>query len=196
MKLPILNSWLSQVKKMTISTICIYKIHIDPEIQYHSYTNTSTLSIQINLHNLFINPVLLCFKIFCIHKCLIFHLTVQTIFEVYMGSGPPRWNGGKDSACQYKRCGFSPWERFPWRNVNPLQYSCLKNFHGQRSLAGYNPCGCRELDRTEETACTHTCNRTIKKCYELKFYSFGFGYARSWLLGGLFSSCVEWGSGL
>ena len=28
-------------------------------------------------------------------------------------------------------------------NGNLLQYSCLKNPHGQRSLAGYSPCGCR-----------------------------------------------------
>ena len=31
--------------------------------------------------------------------------------------------------------GISPGER----NGNPLQYSCLENPHGQRSLAGYNP---------------------------------------------------------
>ena len=29
---------------------------------------------------------------------------------------------------------------------NPLQYSCLENPHGQRSLAGYNPRGRKELD--------------------------------------------------
>ena len=44
---------------------------------------------------------------------------------------------------------------------NPLQYSCLENPHGQRSLAGYSPESCRvghnwatklsckELDTTE-----------------------------------------------
>ena len=31
-------------------------------------------------------------------------------------------------------------------NGNPLQYSCLENPHGQRSLAGYSPWGCKELD--------------------------------------------------
>ena len=30
-----------------------------------------------------------------------------------------------------------------------LQYSCLENPHAQRSLVGYNPWGCKELDRTE-----------------------------------------------
>ena len=31
------------------------------------------------------------------------------------------------------------------RNGNPLQYSCLENFHGQRSLVGYSLWGCKEL---------------------------------------------------
>ena len=30
-----------------------------------------------------------------------------------------------------------------------LQYSCLENPHGPRSLAGYSPWGCKELDTTE-----------------------------------------------
>ena len=36
-------------------------------------------------------------------------------------------------------------------NSNPLQSSCLENPHGQRSLVGYSPWGCRELDMTEAT---------------------------------------------
>ena len=32
---------------------------------------------------------------------------------------------------------------------NSLQYSCLENPHSQRSLAGYSPQGCEELDVTE-----------------------------------------------
>ena len=32
---------------------------------------------------------------------------------------------------------------------NPLQYSCLENLHGQRSLVGYSPWGHRELNMTE-----------------------------------------------
>ena len=39
---------------------------------------------------------------------------------------------------------------------NPLQYSCLENPHGQRSLVGCSPCGCKESDTTERpsAACT------------------------------------------
>ena len=32
---------------------------------------------------------------------------------------------------------------------NPLQYPCLENPHGQRSLEGYSPQGHRESDTTE-----------------------------------------------
>ena len=42
--------------------------------------------------------------------------------------------------------GRSPGEE----NGNPLQYACLENpMDGQRSLAGYSPWGCKELDMTE-----------------------------------------------
>ena len=37
---------------------------------------------------------------------------------------------------------------------NPLQYSCLGNPHGQRSLAGYSPWGHKELDTTEKLSIT------------------------------------------
>ena len=38
--------------------------------------------------------------------------------------------------------------RFPGGgHGNPLQYSC----HGQRSLAGYSPWGCKESDTAEAT---------------------------------------------
>ena len=42
--------------------------------------------------------------------------------------------------------------KVPWRRAgNPLQYSCLENPHGQRSLAGYRPSpqGRKELDVIE-----------------------------------------------
>ena len=41
--------------------------------------------------------------------------------------------------------GRSPGEE----NGNPLQYSCLENPYGQRSLADYSSWGCKELKRTE-----------------------------------------------
>ena len=48
-------------------------------------------------------------------------------------------------------------ERSPGeRNGNPLQYSCLKNPHGQGSLVGYIPWGHKESDMTEQLTHFHT----------------------------------------
>ena len=42
------------------------------------------------------------------------------------------------------------WGRSPGEgNGNPIQYSCLENPHGQRSLAGYSTWGSKESDSTE-----------------------------------------------
>ena len=41
--------------------------------------------------------------------------------------------------------------RFPGGgHGNPLHYSCLKNPHGQRILAGYSPQGQKDWDTTEQ----------------------------------------------
>ena len=59
---------------------------------------------------------------------------------------------GKESTCNTEDLGSIPGSgRSPGeRNGNPLQCSCLENPHGQRSLAGYSPRGCRELNTTEQ----------------------------------------------
>ena len=42
--------------------------------------------------------------------------------------------------------------RYPGKgNGNPLQFSCLGESYGQRSLAGYKSIGCQESDMTEDT---------------------------------------------
>ena len=64
---------------------------------------------------------------------------------------------GKEFACDagdpssIPGLGRSPGEG----NGNPLQYSCLENHQGQRSLVGYSPWGCKESDTTEKL--THFC---------------------------------------
>ena len=65
-----------------------------------------------------------------------------------------RWHSGKEFACEYrrhKRCGFDPWvgkisRRRKWQSSPVL---LLGKFHGQRSLAGHSPWGCKESDTTE-----------------------------------------------
>ena len=53
-------------------------------------------------------------------------------------------------------------------NGNPLQYSCLENPHGQRSLVGYSPWDHKEWDRTEWLHThTHTHTHTRELSYLL-----------------------------
>ena len=59
---------------------------------------------------------------------------------------------GKETACDagglgsITRLGRSP----GGGHGDPLQYSCPEKPHGQRSLAGYSPWNCKELDMTEQ----------------------------------------------
>ena len=58
---------------------------------------------------------------------------------------------GKESACNAGDLGLiSGLGRSPGEgNGNPLQYSCLENPNGQRSVSGYSPQGCKESDMAE-----------------------------------------------
>ena len=60
-------------------------------------------------------------------------------------------SGGKESACNVGDLGSTPeLGRSPGGgHGNLLQYSCLENPHGQRSLVGYSPWGPKESDKTE-----------------------------------------------
>ena len=49
---------------------------------------------------------------------------------------------------------------------NPLQYSCLENPHGQRSLAGYSPWGCKESNMTEQISTWASYPRTTEMLWE------------------------------
>ena len=43
--------------------------------------------------------------------------------------------------------------RSPGKGIgNPLQYSCLEQFHGQKNLVGYHPGGHRVSDVTTQTS--------------------------------------------
>ena len=50
-----------------------------------------------------------------------------------------------------KRCRFNPWVgKIPWRRAwQPALVFLPGESHGQRSLVGYNPWGCKESDTTE-----------------------------------------------
>ena len=67
--------------------------------------------------------------------------------------GFPGSSAGKESTCNAGDLGSVPGSgRYPGGgHGNPLQYSCLENSHGQRSLAGNSPWGCKESDMTEHS---------------------------------------------
>ena len=74
--------------------------------------------------------------------------------------GLPGGANGKETACQCrrcKRCRFSPGVGLSpgGGHGNPLQYSCLENCYGQRSLAGKSPWGLKESDMIEATYQAH-----------------------------------------
>ena len=63
---------------------------------------------------------------------------------------------GKEPACQcrrLKRHRFKAWVRkIPWRRAQqPTPVFLPGKSHGQRSLVGYSPWGCKELDTPEVT---------------------------------------------
>jgi len=68
---------------------------------------------------------------------------LQGIFPTFSGSA-----SGKEPVCPCRRCkrlGFSPWVgKIPWsRKWQTTPVFLPEKFHGQRSLAGYNPWGHR-----------------------------------------------------
>ena len=65
--------------------------------------------------------------------------------------GLPGSSAGKESAYNAEYFGSIPGtgRSSGGSHGNPLQYSCLENPLGQRSLVGYSPCNCKELDMTE-----------------------------------------------
>ena len=52
---------------------------------------------------------------------------------------------------RHRRCRFDPWVgKIPWRRKWQTPPVFLdETSHGQRSLVGYSPVGCKELDMTE-----------------------------------------------
>ena len=59
----------------------------------------------------------------------------------------PRWLSGKESAHQCRRYRLDPWAgKIPWgRKWQSTPVFLPGKSHGQRSLAGYSPWGCKEL---------------------------------------------------
>ena len=70
------------------------------------------------------------------------------LVELSQSSGFPGGPKGEEPTCQcrtHKRLGFNPWVRkTPWRRTwQPTPVFLPGESHGQRSLVGYSPWGCR-----------------------------------------------------
>jgi len=70
--------------------------------------------------------------------------------------GFPGGASSKEPACRcrrHKRCWLDPWVRkIPWRRAwQPTPVFLPGESHGEKSLVGYSPWGCKESDMTEAT---------------------------------------------
>ena len=63
----------------------------------------------------------------------------------------PGGSAGKEYICNVGYLGLIPGlgRSHGGEHGNPLQYSCMENPHGQRSLVGYRPWDCKDSDTTE-----------------------------------------------
>ena len=67
--------------------------------------------------------------------------SVYVLYAIAMNYMTSDGSDGKESACNVRDLGMIPGSRSsPGEgNGNPVQYSCLENLCGQRSLVGYSP---------------------------------------------------------
>ena len=77
--------------------------------------------------------------------------TTDHVIQFLLPNGFPSGSDSQESACNVGDLGSIPGlgRSTGEGHGNPLQYSCLENPHGERSLAGYSPQGHKESDTTE-----------------------------------------------
>ena len=70
--------------------------------------------------------------------------------------------------------GRFSWSRKYWHYWQPKTVFVSGKFHGQRSLVGYSPSGCKESDTTERLS-THTLYQTLYQDLNIQKSSHAFG---------------------
>ena len=79
------------------------------------------------------------------------------------GGGLPWCSDSKESACSAGDPVPSLYGKVPWRRAwQPTPVFVPGESHGQRSLVGYSPWGCKESDTTEQLTHTHTHTHTTQ----------------------------------
>ena len=83
--------------------------------------------------------------------------------------GFPGGSDSKESACNAGDLGSIPGLGRPLGegHGNPLQYACLENPHGQRTLMVYSSCLCKDSDMTERLSTAHSYSK-INACQRLR----------------------------
>ena len=78
----------------------------------------------------------------CVYMSVYLYICIDLHIHVYR---LPRWPRVKNPSASAGGVGSipGPGRSLGEGNGNPLQYSCLENPHGERSLAGYSLWGCR-----------------------------------------------------
>ena len=84
------------------------------------------------------------------------HNWVTSLSISHLLLGFPGGASGKELTCQCRRCKrhvLNPWVgKIPWRRAwQPTPVFLSGESHGQRSLVGYSPWGCKDSDMTEMT---------------------------------------------
>ena len=79
-------------------------------------------------------------------------IPISKINIAQIALGFPGCSGGKESSCNVQDLGSIPGlGRPPWKRERlPTPVFLPREFHGQRSLAGYSPQGCKDADMTEQ----------------------------------------------
>ena len=95
--------------------------------------------------------------------------TVTVFIATDFTKGLSRWRSGKGFACQcrrHKRCGFDPLVgKIHWsRKLQATSIFLPAKSHGQKSLAGDRPWGCKESDMTEQLSSTAQTLQDIRSC--------------------------------
>ena len=97
-----------------------------------------------------------------------------------MKLGLPGGSDSKESACHARDLGSIPGlGRSPGGDGNPLQYSCLENPRGQRSLAGYSPWSHKESATTEQLSTQHIDEIELKQAQRCKLHAAAAAAAKS-----------------
>ena len=122
------RKWLSVDTATSWSRVCLRTFIIAS--LWNNYVERIETLMTISLKLLFFFPLAICY-----FQLLFFHLLVFILMSF------PGSSAGKESVCSAGDPGSTPGlGRSPEEGIGyTLQYSCLENPHGQRSLEGYSP---------------------------------------------------------